>query len=250
MNTLSPSEEYGHLRLYAERIATPDSWHAFLLPLESVPLDTHDRPALRSALDKLLNHVAHDQVQAERSLWLLLDQLHKDGAVRLIAKNGTIWNPDMGIGLWPDREPPRMWTRDELLERDYLTPIRELKHTVVHINADKAGFQHAWETMLGTGGVIELLHTGEVAKTIEHWQDVLQPTIEDEAFQAYPFTFPLIEKKSIERRSKEQLDSWFGPVSFYLRESAEDTGILLLSRTPLEKALEKAGIRYPPALEP
>ena len=96
--------------------------------------------------------------------------------------------------------------------------------------------------MFGTGGTIQLLHSGDAAAAIAHWQTILQPTIQDEAFQAYPFTFPLLERRTIENRSGEDLDRWLGPVSFYMRESAEDSGILMLSKTPLQAVLERLGL--------
>ncbi|WP_419805279.1 hypothetical protein [Terriglobus sp.] len=244
------SEAGKRLPFHAEQVSVPGPWQAYVLRLERLPIPPTPRPGsgpdlrhdLREILDALEREVVASQSAVGSSLWLLLDQLHIDGAVRMIAKNGVLWRPSPGLGLWPDREPPRMWTSDDLLDRDYRTPIRELKHTVIHINADEEGSHHAWQTMFGTGGTIQLLHSGDAAAAIAHWQTTLQPTIQDEAFQAYPFTFPLLERRTVENRSVEDLDRWLGPVSFYMRESTEDSGILILSRTPLQAVLERLGL--------
>lgn len=225
----------------AHRIDVPLPWHAVLIPLPAVPLKAELRPELHERLTRLMT-ILRGAENLQASTWLLMDTLHHDGASQKIAANGRRWLPDIGLGVWPDREPPRLWTDEDFLERDFETPLRPLMHTVIYISAGEAGAMHAWETMLGTGGVIQLLLPKSPEEFHAETKETLLPTIEDETFRGFSFYFPLLDVRSITGRRNDDLDRWLGSAVVYLRESAEDSGVLLVSRIDPAAALSQAGI--------
>lgn len=235
------SEVEKNIHWCAQSLEAPAPWHGLLLPLPSLPLDK----SLRRELYEKLNHLL-SLLKGARPLcmatWLLMDTLHQDGESKKIAAHGRQWMPDPGLGVWPDREPPHAWTDDEFLEREYGTPLRPLMHTVMHISAGEAASMHAWETMAGTGSVIQLL----IEKSPEEFHAAakahLLPTIEDESFRGFSMYFPLLCTTSIRGKEADELDRWLGPAVAYVRESAEDSGIFLLSRIDPADALRESGI--------
>jgi hypothetical protein len=220
-------------------IDVPRPWYAVHIALPSVPLESSLRPELREKLSLVMAALRKDS-NLQLSTWLLLDTLHENNEVRKIAANGRRWIPDVGLGVWPDREPPRMWSDADLKDRDFNTPLRPLMHTVIHISAAEEAAVHAWETMLGTGGTIQLLLEKSAEDFHDELRETLLPTIEDETYRGFSIYFPLLSVKSVLRRQAEELDRWLGPTTVYLRESADDTGVLLVTRTDPYESLRAA----------
>lgn len=65
--------------------------------------------------------------------------------------------------------------------------------------------------------------------------------ITDESFQSFAFYFPLIGRAALAKASVEEIDEWMGPVQVYTRESEEDGGGVLLSRSNAVDALKASG---------
>ncbi len=221
------------------RLVTPANWEAYLIPLPSVPLALELRPLLLIAMTELLQAFAAQKNLAQ-SIWLLLDELHHENAVREISRNAALWNPSMGLGLRPEDPPPRSWTGDDLLERDFNTPIPPLKHTIVMLETDQKGMDLAARLLTGFGALIHTLQNGTATDVSATWYDIFQPTIEEEGYAAFPIYTPIFGVKSLAGVQAETLSKWMGEVDIYIRESAEDTGVFLLSRHPLGPAFEAA----------
>ncbi|HEX3437412.1 MAG TPA: hypothetical protein VHT24_11650 [Pseudacidobacterium sp.] len=233
----------------ARRIDVQEPWHAVLIALPSLPLEKSLRPELHEKLTSLVA-VLRGVSTLQLSTWLLMDTLHQDGEVRKIAANGRLWVPDVGLGVWPDQEPPRMWSDEEMTEREHDAPLRPFMHTVIHISADESGCMHAWQTMAGTGSVIQLLLEKSPDEFHEEAKANLLPTIEDETFHGFSIYFPLLSVRSISGREASELERWLGSAAVYLRESPEDAGILLLSRIDPAGALRETGIADDVSLSP
>lgn len=225
----------------AQWIDVPKPWHAVLIPLPSIPVEKSLRAELHERLSRVMA-LLRGTNRLQVSTWLLMDTLHHDGESKKIAANGRRWIPDVGLGVWPDREPPRLWSDEELIDRDHETPVRPLMHTVIHISAGESGSMHAWETMLGTGSVIQLLLEKSPEEFHAAMKEVLLPTIEDETFRGFSMYFPLLSIQSIRDRNASELDRWMGSAVVYLRESTEDTGVLILSKIDPTAALKGAEI--------
>ncbi len=222
-------------------IATP--WHAYVVPLHALPLQPERRPILRDSVTRLVATLS--ETAKERSVFLLLDELHRDNAIREISRFGRQWRPEMGLGLRPEAEPPRYWTEQDLTDRDHDSPLPALKHTVAYLDTDEAGATHACDVMSGTGGLVQVLHTSLNDDLIAAWNKTFLPEIEEEGLAAYPIYVPLLSTASLIHGETGALDRWMGRADVYMRESASDKAILLVSRFALDAHLRASGFRIP-----
>lgn len=228
--------------LDAVPLRVPEGWFAALVPLIPLPLSQRERPDYLHAIQHLVGAL---RGTGNRSVFLELEELHRDGKIREISRNGTLWSPEMGMGVEPDQAPPRLWTFAELSERDVKAGIPALVRNVMHLEADEAGCAHAVESMCGTGGLLQVLHAGSAIDLLEQWKSVLLPNIEEDALRAFPFYVPLLTSAALGNANAEQLSSWFGAAEVYIRESPADKGLLVLARRPITALLRGAGIALP-----
>ena len=164
--------------LHCLTVAAPAPWHAYLIPMEGFPTNRKSRPLLLKAISELIATLRSTKA-LQRAVWLLLDELHHENAVTQISRNAAIWQPDIGLGVRPENPPPRFWTGDDLLERDYGTPIPPLKHTVVMLDTNEAGAELACGLMNGIGGLIQTLSRAPLtqprsADRPEHGRDTVR----------------------------------------------------------------------------
>lgn len=218
--------------LQALELPAAAPFRAYRISLEGLPLKLEARPWLRNTIADLILRTRKSS-SLHLSVWLLLDELHKDNAIREISRNGRKWKPDIGIGVRPEGPPPRYRTSGDFLDRDYDSPIPTFVHTVIHLDADPPSLQHACEVMTGTGGLIQVLHLKPVSEVRSEWYRLIQPTIMEEGLAAYPLYFPLLSTKSFAVPATGILERWMSNVEIYIRESAEDQGILIFSKKPL-----------------
>lgn len=216
----------------------PSPWHAVLLPMK-FPV----REAARLELQRMQQLAANlcEERTLERSVFLQLDHLHRDNAIQQINHNGRRWEPEMGLGIYPQAPAPRYWTSEYFLERAYTDPIPALMHNVMHLDTGETNLQHACDCMTGTGGLVQVLRNGKRPALRAAWYETLQPTIQEPGLAASPLYVPLLGVASLASASTD-LDRWMGPADIYLRESDEDQGIFILSRYEFISALKSSGI--------
>jgi hypothetical protein len=164
--------------------------------------------------------------------WLQMNQLHLDRGAQKLSANGRTWLPMTGLGVWPDREPPRLWTKDDFEEREFGQPLPPLMHTVFHVSGGDKASDHARDEMIGSGTVIYVLHNESGEKYHAAMRELLWPRITEEALRGHSFYIPLLEAGSLRNIRPETLESWMGPASVYIRESIEDGGILIICSLP------------------
>jgi hypothetical protein len=212
-------------------VPVPEPWTAVVVPVSAFPAPEDERAELRSALRGWSAKLAARN-KLIPGTWLQMTQLHLDQGAQKLSANGQIWLPMTGLGVWPDREPPRLWTRDDFEDREFGQPMPPLMNTVFHVSGGGEASHHARDLMIGSGTVVHaLLHkSGEEYHTA--MREVLLPGIEEEALRGHPFYIPLLEAKSLQNLSPEVLDEWMGPASVYVRESVEDCGIFIICSIP------------------
>jgi hypothetical protein len=177
-------------------------------------------------------------------------QLHLlDGPAR-VAQHGREWIPAVGLGVWPDREPPRGWTDEDFNELGMGEKPRELMYQVLRVTTTPEARRQARDVMLGLGTVVEILVPDSLDAFFERSSQKLLPPIQDPAYTCFPFYVPLLEGKTFREGTAAQLTAWLCGSSMYIRESAEDKGLLILSREPLEALLQEWGGHLQPEPEP
>jgi hypothetical protein len=221
-------------------IKAPSPWQAVLLHLPDLPLKQDLRAGVCEIMEKVIRH-QQEAASLQVATWLLLDQLHKDGAVHALSRNGRYWMPDFGLGIWPDRQPPRMYEDRDFLDLEYGAAFPKMMHSVAKAGAAEESALHAWRTMFGTGSTILTLARGPSQQLLEAMHEPLLSLIHDEAFRSFPWYFTLLGRNALSQASGDLLNRWLGPVSFYMRESEEDNSLLLVSCVGLMAALGAAG---------
>ena len=98
--------------------------------------------------------------------------------------------------------------------------------------------------MRGFGAQIEFFSRQPLWSILARSKQGYLPTIQERHFRKSEIYLPLLDRKSIvAAKSREQLDAWMCGIEIYLRESAEDRGILLLSLLPLNTILGNSRLK-------
>lgn len=114
---------------------------------------------------------------------------------------------------------------------------------VFRVTAAKSGWEAARDRMLGLGSIIQII-TADQTELLRKTAAVLLPPILDPAFNCYPFYIPLLEASSFSSQTAGKVQSWLCGAPFYVRESTEDKGILIVSQGSLRPILQKLGGVY------
>lgn len=217
--------------LPVQRLSVPDPWGAFVIPVSAFPVPENERTELRSALAGWCSQIAAKH-KLTPSAWIQMAQLPLEKSTSKLSANGRAWLPMTGLGVWPDREPPRLWRRADFHDRDFGQPLPAMMNTVFHISAGDKACVHALETMLGSATVLYALLEQGPDLYHEAMRALLLPPITEEALKSHPFYVPLMEARSLRNISDATLASWMGPAKVYIRESVEDKGILVICAFP------------------
>ena len=224
-------------------------WEAYLLPVTDFPIPEEELDPARRFLQRF-SAASLQRWKLVAEVGFQVAQLHlKDGPSRL-AQHGREWIPAVGLGVWPDREPPRGYTDEDFTELGLGEKPRELMYQVLRVTTTPEARSQGRDVMLGLGTVIQILVPDSLDEFFQRSTQTLLPPIQDPAFTCFPFFVPLLELKTHREATGPQLTKWLCGCSLYLRESAEDKGILILSREPLGPLLEELGGKLQTAPEP
>jgi hypothetical protein len=234
-------------KLVVKPIAPP--WEAFLLPLSGFPLPDDEVIPLRTFLTNLTREVSA-RWHLSSEVCVQVEQSDETEYRLLHAKHAREWIPEVGLGVWPDREPPAVWTKEEFMNIAPGEKLRPMMYQVLRITTSQAERQQARDLMLKYGPALEIMTSDDSDAFLRKATDLLLPPIKDLSYTCFPFYVPLLEIKSLAGASPEQLEACFCGASVYIRESFEDKGILLASKRPLTGVLQHLGGRYEKSPEP
>lgn len=218
------------LRFHAEELRLVSGWSGYAIPRHFPAKHEKERRELLTFLWELAVSL-FPPAEAEPTAWLLMDNLHRDDAVLRLSRNAREWKPTYGIGLWPDRKPPSMLKREDILNMEWGATPRLPYHSVAMLNATGLMLQEAWSSMFGTGSTLLTMGVGGGAALLERTREHLKRPITDESFKDFPFYVPLLGMGALKDATAPQMEGWLGPTRIYLRESEEDKAVLLLART-------------------
>jgi hypothetical protein len=157
-------------------------------------------------------------------------------------RHGSQWFPEAGLGIWPDRPPPRLWKTTDLFRMARGEKI-PLKYSLYHISAANGAPMQAVEKMTGTGMVVAVVHSGSTKELLNYYKATYLPSIEEPNLRISRFFAPLLDRKSLENRKIEEISRWLGNASLYLRESPEDRGVIIIADHDLGPLLKQTGAR-------
>jgi hypothetical protein len=215
-------------------------FEAAWLRLSSIPLREDERSTLRAVVRRLEERVRLVlQMPLMHEVYLQMTQIERPAGPLLLSKNGPRWLPSPGVGVWPDKEPPRSMTARDI---EVLIPgqkMAEFSHQVFRLNTrDDRMRVEAIETLLGTGPVLFMLVPEEwtaARRRISAW---LEKEITEESFRGHPFYVPLLDGNSLETLSLVQLSTCLDGVTLYLREDVVEQAFLIISQVPFAMLLD------------
>ena len=229
--------------LVLDSIQLPEDseFEAAWLRLPSIPLEVKERNTLRAIVRRLEESVRRrSKLPLTHEVYLQMTQIERPAGPLLLSRNGPRWLPSPGVGVWPDKAPPRSITARDL---EVLIPgekMAEFSHQVLRLNTrDERMRVEAIETLLGTGPVLCMLVPEEWTAARRRISEGLEKGITEESFRGHPFYVPLLDEKSLKTLSPVQLSTCLDGVMFYLREDIAEHAVLLISRVSFEMLEER-----------
>jgi hypothetical protein len=225
-----------------ERIAAPEPWEAAILVTGPLPADPKEVAAWSgwvTGLEALLVRMPEVKRELLLQVWKLGP---KHGAEELEEHAGSWW-PQLGLGVWPDREPPQSWNQ-ELLSDAFAAslnaeevPLPSHKLLTLKVIGDE---QHRAARLLrGHGALLEMFSPQALEEMQERGRDLFLPRMVEKRFRKARFYLPLLDRRTLAAaKDAEELNQWLCGATVYLRESAEDQGVLLVAKMPLSPLLK------------
>lgn len=222
------------------QLTTDSVFDAAWLRLPAIPLEQDERSVLRVFVQRLEESVRLlSQKALMHEVYLQMTQIDRPGGPLLLSKNSARWLPSPGVGVWPDKEPPRSITARDL---EVLIPgekMAEFSHQVLRLNTrDDRMRVEAIETLLGTGPILSMLVPEDWTTARHRISAWLETGITEESFRGHPFYVPLLDEASLQALSPTQLSACLDGVTLYLREDTAERAVLVISRIPFATLAE------------
>jgi hypothetical protein len=213
---------------------------ALLLPVSGFPVPENELTKLRTFLRNFTAaYMRHQHLSLE--VFVQVAQLSIGDGIARFSAHSSEWKAKMGLGVWPDRQPPTIWTKEEFLELGPEDRPRRLVHQLFRIGGTTDVRQSAHDCMLGIGVVMNILTRDDTKTLLEKSKAALFPPITDPSFRSFSYYLPLLDRNSLLAGNPQQLEGWFCGSSLYIRESFEDKGVLIAAREKLKPILDGLG---------
>jgi hypothetical protein len=215
-------------------------WQTFLLPVSGFPVPKPESEAACGVVARL-SAAAAKRWKLSPEVFMQLEQLRGKECRYIFADHGKKWLPEVGLGVWPDREPPGIWTKEELESSAPGGKLRPLMFQVFRITSGGDARREARDTLFSFGPVLEILTAENSDAFLASAKAVYLRFIKDRSYRCYPYYVPLLEGKTMEKASPQELKEWCTGVSVYIRQSFEDRGILITAPVSLTELFEEVG---------
>lgn len=178
----------------------------------------------------------------EQQVFLQVWKLSPANGSDTLNRRMDLWAPEMGFGVWPNRRLAGSWNEEMLMNsaaavfsgREPELP----SYRLLRVAGGGTTSVESGEAMAGTGAVIQTFARKPYREVAARTEAILVPTLPDGPFGGAEFFLPLLDAAAISAAEDAgMLETWLGGLEVYVRESAEDGGVLILSRLPLEGLL-------------
>ena len=210
--------------------------YAGWLRLPKLPLERDLRHLLVETL-ALIQRAIEEATRKKvvRDIYLQMTQLERPSGSLLISRNGSRWKPALGLGVWPDREPPQPLNEDDFKNLGPGQTLPETCFQIMRICAVEESIQtEVIAQMAGTGALLTVLAAqGWGQPQQDAISERLEASMTADAFTGYPFYFPLLDANSLGSLHKQDFDALLPDVAVYIREDLDESALLIISRIPL-----------------
>jgi hypothetical protein len=224
-------------------LQAPTPWSAFVIELSGFPLPEPERALLEPLLGRMVESAAK-RWRLQSEVFLELEQMKGLECRYTVADNGKAWLPEVGLGVWPDRDPPAPWTREEIENLRPGEKMRELLCEVFRISTSQEQRIKARNAILKVGAVVEILTADATEDLLGKLKPVYLDFIKARSHRCFPYYIPLLEGRAFENMTADQLNHWCPGISVYVRESFQDQGVLVASPLPILDLVKELGIGF------
>jgi hypothetical protein len=226
---MKPEQTVKEHELFAQLMPLAAPFELIYLPVPAFPMGEPESRRIGRFLDQFISQAAA-RWKLNSEVFLQLEQFHGGDCRLRYARHAREWMPEIGIGVWPDREPPTTWTREELMQLDVGERPRPLMYQVFWVSGPPSARESARNIMLDIGPVLQIMTVDDSDVLLRRGTQLFQSRIADPSLACYPFYIPLFERKILLAASAADLADWFCGATIYIRQSIEDQGILIVSR--------------------
>ena len=225
-------------RLVVELIPTEPPYSAFLIHTSKYPLQSGFAASSRNFAASLLANSSSGTAGPA----FFLQSEYLQNAKTEFGAHLQQWRPQSGLGIWPDRPPPRLWETTDMfrMARGERIP---LMYRVLRLAGDQRTATDAFNRMMGTGTVMTISHAGSIESLLKQYKETFLPNITQPNLRIFPFYVPLLDIQSVRNRKAVELSKWLGPARLYLRESPQDGGVLTVTNLDIEPLLAHSGAK-------
>lgn len=221
----------GHAQqLHLREIEAPYGWTAAILAMD-FPAVARLQPHYAAIITELLARIPAFERSTSAELFLQFDRCAPDREIPILQQNARSWQPEFGLGVWLDQEPPTLWSKEEFLAAAPGT-LRPVINRAVRLEPDPAVQADAWQRLLGSGVLVRVA-TPRPGAFLQGATEYLQQRITEPSLSSFPFYLPLLTAAALRKPQwiyEGGLDTWLPEADGYIRESAEDGGLLVLAR--------------------
>ncbi|HUA83756.1 MAG TPA: hypothetical protein VMB85_07845 [Bryobacteraceae bacterium] len=223
--------------IHIEMVSIAAPYHAAQIKVDRFPM-AKELPRIRALVESLVRAVAGDGLSSD----VFLQSESMNNGREAFNAHLSGWQPEVGLGVWPDRPPPELWKMTDLfrMARGERVP---LMYQVNRLKAGPKANSEALHLLLGSGMVISIVHPGSEDELLAGYKKTFLPNIKQPNLRIMPFYVPLLDLKSLQNRRADELHSWLGGARLYLRESPSENAVLLVTDADLESILKGAGAR-------
>ncbi len=227
---------------YEELPIAPD-WEAYVVHAPPPPAPSEEAAVLRAFVSGL-RMIAERRWQLTCEVFLQIWKIAVEGNAALYEDNLAIWQPSVGVGIWPHRKAPRRMTQASAMDHaaDIMTgsePELSSYHLCRVSGGDEAG-RHAESQLIGRGMILEMYSPGGFSELQTAGRQVFLPGIADTVYRGFPFYLPVLDAATVAGAEAAQLARWTCGAELYLRESLEDHTLFILSHRPLREIMTRA----------
>jgi len=221
------------------------AWRCARISLPSYPLDDALAVQLRGFLESL-GRTALD-LKLQPTGVIQYNQLKWGRAGYILAENGPQWRVDWGLGYWPDRPPPTLWTPEEFHSLGVGEMPRPLMHQIFLL-ADAGRIPDARSKLIHSGCWAEFYSMAPLAEIKKRGTAQFQPLIEEMSLKSFAFYLPVLSQGVFKEEFVPRLEEWSCGIDLFIRQSPEDKGLFVATRLDMAALFAKAGATHHPAL--
>lgn len=173
---------------------------------------------------------------------LQLWRMHGEGGSRTLSENARHWHLEFGLGVWLDELSSGLWTIDEVLRAPPGARIRPPMHQLVRARPKSGDSLEVWRRIGGSGAWLALSAVQAPEAWLSAESQEYRKWITEPALLVWDWFLPLLRARAAEAPLLADRAHHLDGITAYVRESEEDGGLLVWSRTPLEPVFSALGL--------